>query len=131
MNNSQKSSWAPLAIGALVVLIILGVVYYYYFRVDKACIENNIKIRFPGAEADLIAAYTDWQAAHSITLKKGEVCPETYNQVSKDPKDTCTVCELKEAPELPKEISDKILAWAATPQGAAAWKAARAATPSS
>ena len=124
MENSRKSSsWAPLAIGALVVLIILGVIYYYYYSKNKGCIENNIKMRFPGADASLVDAYTAWESGNVITMKKSESCPVEYNQISGSPDDICTICELKELPQLPADLEAKVKAWAATPQGAAALKA--------
>ena len=119
----EKSSWAPIAIGVLVVLIILGVIYYYYYSKNKACIENNIKLRFPGADAALVDAYTAWESGNVITMKKGEECPTEYNQISGSPDDTCTICEVKTLPELPDDLKAKVAAWAATPQGAATLKA--------
>jgi ATP-dependent 26S proteasome regulatory subunit len=112
-----------MAIGALVVLIILCAIYYYYYKKDKSCIETNIKLRFPGADASLVDAYTTWESGNVITMKKSESCPVEYNQISGSPDDICTICEVKELPQLPAELEAKVKAWAATPQGAATLKA--------
>jgi hypothetical protein len=121
MANVPKSSWAPFAIGALVVLIILCAIYYYYYRKDTSCIEGNVKKRFPGADPDFIKALTARGVQYSVTLKKGETCPAEYNQIS-DGDDSCTICEMKDIPLAGPEIMKMWGAWANTPQGAAAIK---------
>jgi len=116
LNSSQKSSWAPLAIGALVILIIIGVVYYYYYtRANKECVKKHVKYYMPGADDAIIDAVTEWEAANTKMGTSEGKCEPGFKALAPPPGVSCTVCEVMPPPIKPAELQNKVSAWAATP----------------
>ena len=116
LNSSQKSSWAPLAIGALVVLIILAVVYYYYYsRVNKTCVKEYVKFMMPGADEALVDEVTEWESTNVITMSTDGKCKAGYSQLAPPPSASCQICEVSPSPIRPAELQGKVSTWAATP----------------
>ena len=120
MENSQKSSWAPLVIGVLVVLIILCAIYYYYYtRVNKTCVKEYVKFMMPGADEALVDEVTEWESTNVITTSTDGKCNSGYSQLAPPPGASCQICEVYPSVPRPAELQGKVSTWAATPQAKA------------
>ena len=108
MANSQESSWAPLAIGALVVLIILCAIYYYYYsRANNSCVKEYVKFTMPTVDEDTVNEIAEWKSANGMMASTNGECETGYAQLAPPPGSSCTICEIVPANKLPENLQKK------------------------
>lgn len=117
MNGAQgtASNWAPFAIGTLVVLIMLCVIYYFYYsRVDKSCVREHVKYYMPGANDTLIEDMTEWVSSNVKMSDNTGKCATGYKILTAPPSASCVICEVDPMPAPPVELQSKVSTWAST-----------------